>query len=49
MFESHNSRDKCVSTPWLCDTTPQLAQWKSQSESAMCTDSEPDPGESVAK
>lgn len=51
MFESHNCGDKCFSTSlhsqWLCDATPQSAQWKKKtlSESDMCADCEPDPGE----
>lgn len=30
---------------WLCDATPHPAQWKTVSESDMCADCEPDPGE----
>lgn len=34
-----------IHTPWLCEATPQSTQWKTLSESDMCADCEPDPGE----
>lgn len=34
-----------IHTPQLCDATPQSTQWKTQTESDVCTRCEPDPGE----